>query len=237
MRESQKKSEFKCTDCKKSFTEENETTNCISPSYYLCNKCLKKKEIEYKRTKYIEKLKTLPKKFRYLKDKYNLKKKINELKNQSLFLFGETGSGKTALATFILKSLWKDGKPGKFISYPEFVFKIITDFNSAHEKVDFIKTYKRCLVIDDFGAEKVTDFIRHVSYLIIDYRESNELKTIITSNFSLDEIDAFIDRRISSRICGMCKVIKMSGDKRLKSISKTNTLVCLPAKGIKNANT
>jgi len=52
--------------------------------------------------------------------------------------------------------------------------------------------------------------------LIINYREQNKLQTIITSNFTLDEIDKYIDRRISSRIAGMCEIIRMSGDKRLK---------------------
>jgi DNA replication protein DnaC len=52
--------------------------------------------------------------------------------------------------------------------------------------------------------------------LIINYREQNKLQTIITSNFTLDEIDMYIDRRISSRIAGMCEVVRMSGDKRLK---------------------
>jgi len=41
------------------------------------------------------------------------------------------------------------------------------------------------------------------------------MQTIITSNFTLDEIDMYIDRRISSRIAGMCEVVRMSGDKRL----------------------
>jgi DNA replication protein DnaC len=82
--------------------------------------------------------------------------------------------------------------------------------------VDEIKKYKQLIVLDDFGAEKMTDFVRQVSYLIINYREQNKLQTIITSNFTLDEIDMYIDRRISSRIAGMCEVVRMSGDKRLK---------------------
>ena len=73
------------------------------------------------------------------------------------------------------------------------------------------------LAIDDIGAEKLTEFVRQITYYILNEREQRELPTLITSNFSLMEIDEMIDSRISSRIAGMCEVIKLSGkDRRLK---------------------
>jgi len=167
------------------------------------------------RCEYDTKLKRLPLIYRETVDKYYSKNNIKDI-NESLYLFGGAGSGKTFLAAMILKELWMKGKNGTFLSYPEFIFSIQTDYENKASLVDENKTYQGCLVIDDFGAEKMTDFVRQVSYLIINYREQNRLQTIVTSNFTLDEVDQFIDRRISSRIGGMCRIINMSGDKRLK---------------------
>jgi DNA replication protein DnaC len=156
----------------------------------------------------------LPLIYRDAVDKYNVMEKLDI--NKSYFFYGDTGAGKTFTAVEILKKRWKNGQSGLFISYPELLFSIQTNYEQNAEMVDEIKKYKQLIVLDDFGAEKMTDFVRQVSYLIINYREQNKLQTIITSNFTLDEIDMYIDRRISSRIAGMCEVVRMSGDKRLK---------------------
>lgn len=160
------------------------------------------------------KTKVLPLIYREIEDKYNMQSQIKDI-DESLYLFGDAGSGKTFLAAMILKERWKKRLSGLFLSYPEFIFSIQTDYENKANLVNDYKTFEGCLVIDDFGAEKMTDFVRQVSYLLINYREQNRLQTIITSNFTLDEIDSFIDRRVSSRISGMCRIIKMSEDKRL----------------------
>ncbi len=174
-----------------------------STRYETCNDC-----------RYKNLCKTLPLIYRDTTDKYNMMKRVN--KDKSYFFYGDTGSGKTFTSIEILKLLWKNGQSGRFISYPEFIFSIQTDYDNNAEKVDEIKKYQGLIILDDFGSEKMTDFVRQISYLIINYREQNRLQTIITSNFTLDEIDKYIDRRISSRIAGMCEIIRMSGDKRLK---------------------
>ena len=79
-----------------------------------------------------------------------------------------------------------------------------------------IATYPGTLCIDDIGAEKMTAFVQQITYYIINYREQEMLHTLITSNFSLQQIDEQIDTRVSSRIAGMCKVVKIQGhDRRL----------------------
>jgi len=177
-----------------------------------------------KKCEYKLKLIKLPLIYREIEDKYNMQSQIKDIE-ESLYLFGDAGSGKTFLATMILKKRWENRLVGMFLSYPEFIFSIQTDYENKVELVDDYKTFKGCLVIDDFGAEKMTDFVRQVSYLIINYREQNRLQTVITSNFTLDEIDMYIDRRISSRIAGMCRVVKMSGDKRInKQIKNAKVL-------------
>ena len=72
----------------------------------------------------------------------------------------------------------------------------------------------KILFLDDLGAEKLTDFVRQITYFILNEREQNELTTVITSNFSLKQLDEQIDQRISSRIAGMCEILKFTGDDR-----------------------
>jgi DNA replication protein DnaC len=61
------------------------------------------------------------------------------------------------------------------------------------------------LILDDLGVDKPSDWVLNVLYNIINYRYENLKKTIITSNFSLDEIaEAFNDNRITRRIERMC---------------------------------
>ena len=72
-------------------------------------------------------------------------------------------------------------------------------------------------MIDDLGAEKTTDFVRQTLYYIVNEREQNELPIIVTSNYTLKDLAAKFDERISSRLAGMCKQVKLTGtDRRVK---------------------
>ena len=99
------------------------------------------------------------------------------------------------------------------------------DDKNPFEIAEEIAKFSGVLVIDDLGAEKMTDFVKQIIYFIINEREQRCLTTIITSNFSLAQLDEHIDSRISSRIAGMCKVIQLSGrDRRLKPNPPQNAL-------------
>ena len=92
---------------------------------------------------------------------------------------------------------------------------------SPYDRAEKIASFKGVLVIDDLGANKATEWVRQITYYIVNAREQEMLPIIITSNFSLEEIAEQIDSRISSRIAGMCKSIKLSGrDRRLDESNK-----------------
>ncbi|MBA7590393.1 hypothetical protein ES708_32511 [subsurface metagenome] len=110
----------------------------------------------------------------------------------------------------------------KWISYPGFIMELQSSFKKDGEYTPFemaedIAIYPGTLCIDDIGAEKITAFVQQITYYIINYREQEMLHTLVTSNFSLQQIDEQIDTRISSRIGGMCKIVKLTGkDRRLE---------------------
>ncbi len=160
---------------------------------------------------------------------------------QSLFVWGKCGTGKTVFACSLAKAYITSGIRVRFISYPAFIMQIQSQFKSeggspyslaeeaalfpfslmAQRSPNVVNQYTGdgVLIIDDLGAEKLTDFCRQITYYILNERELYLRKTIITSNFSLAEIDAQIDPRVSSRIEGMSdKILHFTGsDLRLKN--------------------
>jgi DNA replication protein DnaC len=82
---------------------------------------------------------------------------------------------------------------------------------------EFVNSYD-CLILDDLGAEKLTEATRQNLYYIIDERYKNMGKMIITSNFTIDQINE-IEPRIASRLAEMGDIIKLNfEDYRLKKI-------------------
>jgi len=185
------------------------------------NFCSKECQDIRKEETYKKRLDILPLKFRDIDcDRKDLVKQGTE---QSMYITGVVGVGKTVLMAGIVKEILKDfSKRVIWISYPGFIMKLqslfrmndeITPFGRAEEVAEF----EDVLAIDDLGSEKITDFVKQITYYIINYREQECLHTLITSNFSLQEIDNQIDTRISSRIGGMCKIVKIEGkDRRLQ---------------------
>lgn len=207
---------YSCELCRKEFEAEDSLGNPAIVNVFCSDEC---REVYTERT-YQKRLAVIPPKFKKIDcDKLGVVKQGIE---QSLFITGATGVGKTVLVAGIVKEILKDeGRKVKWVSYPGFIMELqslfkrdddVTPFDRAKEAASFLGT----LVIDDIGAEKITAFVQQITYYVINHREQEMLHTLITSNFSLQQIDEQIDTRISSRIAGMCKVIKLTGkDRRL----------------------
>jgi len=133
----------------------------------------------------------------YLKD-------VSGKAEESLFLTGSYGSGKTHLAVSIARELLLNQRrfQMKFITATNLLLAIREAFNGGYSERDLIDQFveQDFLFLDDLGAEKLTDWAKQTFYLIIDGRYSNEKSTIVTSNFNLAQIADSIDGRIASRI-------------------------------------
>ena len=189
----------------------------VRPKRYFCSdKC----KMIHEEKLYRKRFTIIPIKFRDIEcDKPKIIKQGIE---QSMFITGAVGVGKTVLMAGIAKEILKaKERKVEWVSYPGFIMELQSSFRkddevSPYEMAEEIASFLGTLCIDDLGAEKMTAFVQQITYYIINYREQGMLHTLITSNFSLQQIDEQ-DRRVSSRIGGMCKIIKLTGkDRRLE---------------------
>jgi DNA replication protein DnaC len=134
-----------------------------------------------------------------------------------IFISGNCGLGKTHLAVALTRNLIMLNKLVHFDVVPELLLKIkseIFEKNNISEE-DVVNQYARYdyLILDDLGAEKVTGWTLQTLYLIFDRRlREGKTNIIITSNLSLPKIEDELSERISSRIAGMCRIVKFTGD-------------------------
>lgn len=144
-------------------------------------------------------------------------------KGEGLYIWGEnTGNGKTSWACKIMgyyfrKIAFSSGleNEGLYIYLPTFLDDLRNSYSNPSPEFDEeLEMVKKCklLIVDDIGAEKVTEWVRERIVSIINTRSSNGLSTIYTSNLSLKGLtDKLGDDRISSRIKGSVQEINLLG--------------------------
>ncbi len=178
----------------------------------------KRKEQE-ERTRIAMEFKKIPEKYREI----ITDKPIEGLIGKNLFLWGKCGRGKTVLGLSVAKESIRKGQSIMYLSFPKFIMDMQSIFRDENKILSVetkkVATFPGILFIDDLGAEKLTEFVRQITYFIINEREQWRLPLIITSNFSLGELCDQIDPRIASRIAGMCTVLEVGGEDR--RINKT----------------
>ena len=138
-------------------------------------------------------------------------------------LCGQSGSGKTHLCTAICRKFLLDNRQVVYMPWRDDVAIIKSYENKDREaKLQAVKNAE-VLYIDDFlktgaardGTTKPTGFEVAIAYEIINYRYTNRLVTVLSSEFAISEI-TIIDEAIGGRIAEMCdkNAISISRDKR-----------------------
>jgi len=142
-------------------------------------------------------------------------KKISE----SIYITGAVGTGKTHLSVALVMKL-RGIQPQKanFQQATGILIDLRSGFSKDASEKEALGKFQNneILIIDDLGAEKVSDYVVQAWYSIIDYRYSNMLPTIITTNLSLDELAGRFGDRVASRISSGTVVTIKGEDKRLE---------------------
>lgn len=159
---------------------------------------------------------------------------VGDDSGQGLFIYGPRGTGKTMLAAIIANERMRKGKPVLFSNVPELLGDIRATFHTGTTE-EALRNVKAAafLVLDDFGAERMTEWVGEQLFAIVNYRYNEKLPTIITSNYGKKEIiermaivsrdgsvvDDMQGKRIMSRVFGMCKTVFLGGeDYRLRRV-------------------
>ena len=141
---------------------------------------------------------------------------------EGLYIWGKsTGCGKTSWACKIMgyyfrKIAFTTGleNEGLYIFLPTFLEDLRDNYDNKDPDFEqVLSMVKGCklLIIDDIGAERVTEWVRERVVSIINTRSSNGLCTIYTSNLSPAELTEELGDRIASRVLGSSKVVEISG--------------------------
>ena len=140
---------------------------------------------------------------------------------ENLFLYGNTGVGKTFLSHCIAGELLKSSHSVLYFSaYDLFDHLAENTFgkNSGQPADDNIFTCD-LLIIDDLGTELNNRFVSSQLFLCINERIMRRKSTVISTNLTLEEFSAAYSERTFSRIASHYQMIKLIGkDIRIQKI-------------------
>lgn len=121
---------------------------------------------------------------------------------ENLYLYGPSGTGKTFLATCIARALLAEGQVVVYRTSSQLMEDIKDIKFRDNKELETLLTESDLLIIDDLGAEMVTDLAKTEVFNLINLRLLHKKKLIISSNLKLDSIRDKYSERLSSRIMG-----------------------------------
>lgn len=147
---------------------------------------------------------------------------------KGLYLHGSFGSGKTFILAALLNELAINKKVRtEIIYFPELLRTLKDDWDFFANKMEYLKTVD-ILLIDDIGAEKVTEWGRdEVLGTILQSRMNNNLCTFFTSNLTIEELERHLSitknsedtvksRRIIERVKQLTEDLELISENRRK---------------------
>lgn len=143
----------------------------------------------------------------------------------NLFLYGNTGTGKTFLSHCITEEALRNGCYVLYFSAPELFDVLGGAFrgrdagggaslyrNSSRDTARAMIREAGLLVIDDLGTELVNAFTSSELFRIINERLESRRSTVISSNLSIEHLREKYSERVFSRIISNYKVVALTGE-------------------------
>jgi DNA replication protein DnaC len=131
---------------------------------------------------------------------------------KSLVILGPTGTGKTYLAAAIARKLLvQHTVPVTYVTVADFLEAMRP--GSAEPDMALFSLIP-VLILDDLGAEKMTDWGAEQLYKLAHHRSHNGMPVIVTSNLPGAAIKANYEDRTVQRLFGGADLITLSGASR-----------------------
>lgn len=134
---------------------------------------------------------------------------------RNLFLYGDTGVGKTFLTHCVAKELLDTSHSVIYFTASQLfdIFAMKQFDKDSDAALDYEHIFDcDLLVIDDLGTEFSNSFTTSQLFVCLNERLLRKKSTIISTNLSLDDLNALYSERIFSRITSGYTVLRMTGD-------------------------
>lgn len=137
---------------------------------------------------------------------------------RGILLYGDVGGGKTYIAASIANALMEKGKRVIMRTVSDLIYAVQdrgTPLSSMMMGCDL-------LIIDDYGAERDTEWSKEGLYRVVDGRYASCRPMLISTNLTPKELAsaAMVDRRINDRLLERCRPIQVPVAKR--RVSRAN---------------
>ncbi len=149
---------------------------------------------------------------------------VNDLEERlgagrGLWIFGDTGTGKTTLAMLVSKMALEAGHSVAIYSLPKLLAHIRRTYDSEPGGDSYLAFFERLtsvdlLHIDDLGAEKRSDWVLEQLYALINERYEAQRSVLVTTNLPHEELEEQIGSRTVSRLSQICDEVPLFGDDR-----------------------
>lgn len=131
----------------------------------------------------------------------------------NILLTGDYGTGKSHLTVAAIFNILERGHSAIFVDLPQLFTKIKASFKKDSEvsEEEILEALKKVdiLVLDDLGAESMTDWRKETLLQLINARAGK--CTLYTSNLTSEEIFEHIGQRNFSRLFAETEVFKITG--------------------------
>jgi len=146
-----------------------------------------------------------------------LEQRLDE--GRGLWLFGDTGTGKTTLAMLISSAALEAGRTVAIYSLPKLLARIRRTYDAEPGGDNYLSFFERLtsvdlLHIDDLGAEKRSDWVLEQLYALINERYETQRSILITTNLAHEDLEEQIGPRTVSRLTQMCDEVPVFGTDR-----------------------
>jgi len=128
---------------------------------------------------------------------------------RGLWIFGDTGTGKTTLAMLISKAALEAGRSVAIYSLPKLLARIRRTYDSEPGSDNYLSFFDKLtsvdlLHIDDLGAEKRSDWVLEQLYSIVNERYESQRSVVVTTNLDQAALEEQIGPRTVSRLVEIC---------------------------------